>query len=135
MPYLVDASVVVRWFVPQEGHEAAKDWLRRLAQDPLLLVAPDLLRFEVFGVLARLQPRKDKDWAGRCFGRFDALGLRTLPTSMPIFDRALVLARTLSLSGWDALYLAHAEALGTAWLTSDRKALKRLAGDPRILAL
>jgi predicted nucleic acid-binding protein len=135
MPYIVDASVVVRWFVPQEGHEAAKDWLRRLTEDPLLLVAPDLLRFEVFGVLARLQPKNDKGWAGRCFGRFDALGLRTLPTSMPVFVRALELARTRSVSGWDAIYMAHAETMGTAWLTSDRKALKRLAGDPRILAL
>ncbi len=45
---IVDASVVVRWFVSQPGHEAAATWLRRLAMDGDLLWAPDLLRFEVF---------------------------------------------------------------------------------------
>ncbi|MDY0003189.1 MAG: type II toxin-antitoxin system VapC family toxin [Polyangia bacterium] len=135
MPFVVDATVAVRWFVPQEGHEAAKEWLHRLKVDPLLLVAPDLLRFEVFGVLARLQPRKDQAWADRCFGRLDALGIRTLPTTMPLYSRAFELARTLSISGWDAVYLAHAEQLGAAWLTADRKVLRRLGDDPRIQAL
>lgn len=135
MPYVVDASVVVRWFAGQEGHEAAKAWLRRLAEDPLLLVAPDLLRFELFGVLARLQPRGDAGWAERSLERFEALGLRTLPTTLPMYRRSFELARTLLISGWDAIYLAHAESLSTAWLTADHKALGRLAGDPRILPL
>lgn len=135
MPYVVDASVVVRWFVDQEGHEAAKEWLRRLAEDPLLLVAPDLLRFEVFGVLARLQPRSDWGWAERCLERFDALGIRTLPTTLPMYRRSFLFARTLRISGWDAIYLTHAESLGTSWLTADQKALRRLADDPRVLPL
>jgi predicted nucleic acid-binding protein len=135
MPLVLDASIAVRWFVHQEGHEAAKTWLLRLVQDPVLLVAPDLLRFEVFGILARHPPRADAGWSARCLTRFDALGIRTLPTTRELFVRAIALSRELCISGYDAVYLAHAESLDTAWLTADQKALRRLAGDARIRAL
>ena len=81
MSYVLDASVALRWFVHQPGSEAAAAWLRRLVDDPDLLVAPDLLRFEVFGGLSRLQPRQEKGWAARCFMRFDRLGVRSLPST------------------------------------------------------
>ncbi|MSP60284.1 MAG: PIN domain-containing protein [Myxococcales bacterium] len=132
---LVDASVVLRWFVDQPGHDEAADWLRRFAADPELLVAPDLLRFEVCGGLSRLQQRGDVAWAGRCFDRFDRLGMRELPTTKALHLRAIELSRTLRLGGYDAIYLAHAEALGARWLTADERALRRLAADKRVLPL
>lgn len=135
MTVLLDASVVLRWFVQQPGHEAAAVWLRRFVAEPNLFVAPDLLRMEVYGGLCRLQPARDPEWAPRCFERLDRLGLRTLPTTQPLFERGMALSRELKVGGYDALYLAHAESLGVRWLTADERALRRLAGDPRILAL
>jgi predicted nucleic acid-binding protein len=132
---VVDASVVLRWFVDQPGSEAAAAWLRRFAGQPDLLLAPDLLRFEVHGGLARLQPRREPGWAATCFERFDRLGLRTVPTSLALFRRALELSRALGVAGYDAVYLAHAESLGLRWLTADRKVLRRLGRDSRVMPL
>ena len=92
MTYVVDASVVLRWFVDQPGSEVAAAWLERLVENPDLLVAPDLLRFEIHGGLARLQGSRKDAWAADSFKRFDALGLRTLPTTLPLFERALTLS-------------------------------------------
>jgi predicted nucleic acid-binding protein len=135
MTVVLDASVALRWFVDQPGHEAAAWWLRRFQSEPDLFVAPDLLRFEVHGGLARLQPPREPDWAARCFGRLERLGVRTLPTTMDLFRRALALSRELRVGGYDAIYLAHAESLGARWLTADGRILRRLRGDPRVLAL
>jgi predicted nucleic acid-binding protein len=135
MTLVVDASVVLRWFVTQPGHEAAARWLRRFLDDPAALVGPDLLRFEVFGGLCRLQPKRDPAWAARSFARFDRLGLPTLPTTMADLDRAFGLTRALRIAGYDAVYLAHAERLRTRWLTADARALRRLAGDARVQPL
>jgi predicted nucleic acid-binding protein len=132
---VVDASVVVRWFVEQEGHAEAALWLERFIEDSSLLVAPDLLRFEVHGALARLTPKKDPTWARRSFQRFERLGLRTVSTDGALFARALELSFKLSIAGYDAVYLAHAEALGTAWLTADQRIVRRLAKDKRVQAL
>lgn len=135
MTVVVDASVVLRWFVAQPGHEAAAGWLRRFIGEPDLLIAPDLLTFEVFGGLCRLQPRRDAGWATRAFDRFVRLGVRTLPTTATLFARSAELSRTLKIAGYDAVYLAHAEALSVRWLTADARALRRLRKDPRVLAL
>jgi predicted nucleic acid-binding protein len=132
---VVDASVVLRWFVRQEGYEAAAAWLERFIADPELLVAPDLLRFEVHGALARLTPRRDKAWARRSFERFERLGIRMVSSDRGLFDRALVLAAELKIAGYDALYIAHAEALRVPWLTADGRVLRRLAKDRRVRAL
>ncbi len=136
MTHVVDASVVLRWFVAQEpGAAAAVEWLARLTEDADLLVAPDLLRFEVLGGLARLQTRRDPEWAGRAFDRFERLGLRLLPTDAEIAQRALELSSELRVGGYDAVYLAHAESLGASWLTADQRVARRLEGDPRVLPL
>lgn len=132
---VVDASVVLRWFVEQEGHEQAAAWLRRFVDEPELLVGPDLLRFEVHGALARLTPRRDPGWARRSFERFDRFGLRTVSTDRKLFDRALSLSVELRIAGYDAVYIAHAEALGVPWLTADRRVLRRLGKDPRLQPL
>ena len=133
--YVVDASVVVRWFVEQPGFEAAIDWLHRYAENADLLVAPDLLMFEVAGALAKLQPKRHPAWAAQCFQRFLRLGLRQLPTTPPLVERAFHLARSVPMGGYAAIYLAHAESLRIAWLTADERILRRLQGDPRIRGL
>lgn len=132
---VVDASVVLRWFVQQKGFEAAEAWLERFIADPDLLVAPDLLRFEVHGAMARLNPRRDPGWSRRSFQRFERLGLRLMSSDRALFDRALELSAELRIAGYDALYVAHAEALGVPWLTADQRVLRRLAKDPRVKAL
>jgi predicted nucleic acid-binding protein len=110
-------------------------WLERLTEDADLLVGPDLLRFEVLGGLARLQPPRDPEWAGRAFLRFERLGLRLLPTDEEIALRALELSRELRVGGYDAVYLAHAESLETSWLTADGRVVRRLRSDPRVTPL
>ncbi|HEY3233917.1 MAG TPA: type II toxin-antitoxin system VapC family toxin [Polyangiaceae bacterium] len=135
MTVVVDASVVVRWFVAQPGHAKAAGWLERFVSEPELLVAPDLLRFEVFGALCRLQSPSDPGWVMRCFDRFERLGMRTLPTTLALFQRASEMSRELRIGGYDAVYLALAEGLGIPWLTADEKALRRLRKDRRVLAL
>jgi predicted nucleic acid-binding protein len=135
MTIVLDASVALRWFVKQPDHETAATWLRRFVAEPDLFVAPDLLRFEVCGGLARLQPQRDPTWASECFERFDRLGIRTFPTTMALFRRAIDLSRELRVGGYDAIYLAHAESLGLRWLTADSRALRRLKGDPRVQPL
>lgn len=135
MTVVLDASVALRWFVSQPGSDAAAEWLKSFAADPDIFVAPDLLRFEVHGALARLQTSQDSAWAGTCFDRFDRLGVRTLPTTLALFRRAMELSRTLRIGGYDAVYLAHAESIDVPWLTADGRVLRRLEKDKRVRAL
>ncbi len=133
--YVVDASVVLRWFVREQETPRAMEWLERFVRDPHLLIAPDLLLFEVYGGLARLQPRRDPKWAERSFLRFQRLGVRLIPTTRKVFLRALELSSEMKLGGYDTVYLALAESLDVAWLTADAKAVRRMGRDRRVLQL
>lgn len=132
---VIDASVAVLWLVEQPGSEQAAEWLRKFADDPDLFVAPDLLRFEVHGALARLQPKRNSRWAAECWDLFQRIAIPLHPTTDELFLRAIELSRELRIGGYDAVYLAHAEALRVPWLTADARILRQLARDRRLRAL
>src|SRR5260370_40216330 len=110
MRFVLDTSVAVRWFVSQPGSDDAATWLRLFIDDPELFVGPDLLRFELHGALARLQPSRDSEWAPTCFERFDRLVERMLSTTLDLFRRALELSRTMRICGAHATSLARPAA-------------------------
>jgi predicted nucleic acid-binding protein len=132
---VLDASVVVGWFTAQPHSRAAEPWLHALVRDPRSIGVPDLLSFELLGALARVGARQPEGWSRRAYERFLALPLRPLATTRAIAGRALELSATLRIAGWDAVYLAHAEAAGVPWLTADRKVVRRLRGDARLAPL
>lgn len=134
---VLDASVVIGWFAEQPHSAAAEPWLIEVARAPERVVAPDLLWFEVHGALARLAGRgaRGRTWARDAFVRFERLAIDRISTDGARFARAMVLATELRIGGWDAIYLAHAEAEGVPWLTADGRIAKRLPKDPRIAPL
>lgn len=137
MRVVLDASVVIGWFAEQPHSPDAEPWLLAIAGQPDLVVAPDLLWFEVHGALARLAGRgaRGAAWAKQAFARFERLAIDRRSTDAACFARAMALATSLRIGGWDAIYLAHAEAVGAPWLTADTRVVRRLRGDARIAAL
>lgn len=135
MSYILDASVVIGWFADQPHSAAAEPWLHAIVREPTLVVAPDLIRFEVHGALARLGARRASDWSRTAYARFERLAIDQVPTTSAHFARALDLARQLRIGGWDAVYLAHAEAARAKWLTADARVLRRLGRDARVASL
>jgi len=122
---VLDASVVVKWFVQEDGTEAAI----RLVDHAPDLVAPDLSRLEVANTLWRKFRRREID-------RIDVEdSLQTLergvPKLVPTADHvAAAQAIMLDLDHpiYDCLYLALAEAADAKLVTDDRRLQMRTAG-------
>ena len=118
---VVDASVIVKWFVPEVGDAAAKALLA--ASDALL--APELARVEVASALIRKGLRQDlarADVEATLSAWFRALRdgqVVLLPDSDDV-EAATKLAMELQHPLPDRLYLAAAERLGAALITADR---------------
>ncbi len=121
---VVDASVVIKWFVPEIHEDAAARWLS--SGHPLL--APDLLFVEVSNIAGKKTLRGElKEGEARRIRR----ALVKLPLSTrsgrELSEAALDLALALRCSIYDALYVALAVA-EDAWLvTADRKLYERLS--------
>lgn len=113
---VVDASCLCEVVIGGPGAEAIRE---RLAADPDH-AAPHVVDVEVFGVIRRehLRGRLDRTEAAQAVEDLEAwpgerFGHRLL------LDRAWQLRDTVR--GWDAMYVALAEALDAVLLTSDMR--------------
>jgi len=118
----VDASVVVKWLLPELGHESAMEILAAYQEGLIDLVAPYLVVSEVGNVIGKRQRRGElsEAQAQYCFEYF----LRNLPIlldSEPASLSALRLGMAHRHPYYDCLYLALALENRCDLITADRK--------------
>jgi len=116
MILVIDASVAIKWFVREEGHEEA----RRLLEKPETLHAPDLFAPELANVAWKKATRGEigRDQAVAIV-RIIRRGVPTLYSSALFHERALELAFALAHPVYDCIYLACAETLGGTLVSAD----------------
>jgi predicted nucleic acid-binding protein len=133
MVTILDASVAIKWFVRESGHEAALAVLANLFAGPKRFAVPELFFFELVHVFNRLIPDPPPD-------QWNILHA-VLDCGLPRFAMTPTLAtevrklQTAGLSGYDAAYVALARELRGTWLTCDEKAHQKIKamGISRIL--
>ena len=113
---VVDASCICEVVIASRGAEAIR---RRLSADSDH-VAPSIIDVEVFGVIRHeyLRGRLDRTEASQAVEDLEAWPAER-------FGHRLLLARAWELRdtvrGWDAMYVALAEALDAVLVTTDRR--------------
>ncbi len=123
MTLVVDASVVVKWFVEEDLADEAATLLHR----PILLYAPDLIVSEVTNAA----------WKNFVRGAISRAQAEAIALSIPrsplhftpsifLHQRALDIAIELRHSVYDCLYLACAERVGGRVVTADRALLRKV---------
>lgn len=116
---IIDASVAVKWFAPEDGHDHARALLT--GDDPLF--APDLLAAEFANALWLKVGRGELDErnAVRAIAAVASRGEPELRPSAPLMPRAFELARRLNHPVYDCVYLALAEELDRPLVTADER--------------
>ena len=127
----VDASLVVKWFLREDYSEQALNLLRAFQAGAVSLNAPTIMHYEVGNALWVLTARRsqiDRQYAGEAYNSLLSLPLETVqlnPSSLrEAFDRACELSITL----YDATYLAVAERTGSQFVSADLDLVKRSRG-------
>jgi predicted nucleic acid-binding protein len=103
--FVVDASLVIKWFVPEIHSEAARRWLGA-SHD---YVAPDLLFAETGNTVWKKVRRKELEEAEgqRLMIDLAQVAVETVATRSLLQD-ALALALTAGITVYDAMYLSRA---------------------------
>lgn len=130
MTLVVDASVALKWVLPEPGADAAE---RLLTAEPL--VAPDFMWLECANVLAMTERREliAPDDARRAMGVLDRVPVRRIPIR-PHIARTHALATELRQSAYDCLYLAVALAEDAIVVTADARFAAAVQANPAYAA-
>ena len=120
MTYVVDASVAVKWLLPEALSEAAL----RLLDGGDELLAPEMLMIEAANVLWRKAARREltANEARRALALLVESALDLRP-ARPLAMRALELAQALEHPVYDCLYLSLAERERATLVSADDRLL------------
>lgn len=116
---VIDASVAVKWFIPEPDSAKAIAIRDRLVDGKLELVAPDLLAYEVANTL-RFHPEITKRQIEQDMEDLMALDIDLLMPTRELVAAATDIARDLEMTVYDASYLSVAQDLSTYLVTADR---------------
>ena len=123
--YVVDASVAVKWYLPEEHSQQATTLL---APDSTLW-APDLIYVEVGNVFWKRVQRGELDHerARMFLSDFLTSPLR-IEDSPLLLEKAWDIATRHGRSVYDSLYLALADKLGVTMVTADLRLCNAMQG-------
>ena len=125
MNLVADASVAVKWYVPEAGFEEAGLVLAARA-DRIELCAPDIFVAETVNALMR-KVRVGQSTAEQARAAADHLRRLAVPTlsTILLMDRALRLSLDLNHGFHDCLYLACAEHEDAVFVTADDRLARK----------
>jgi len=128
---VVDTSVIVKWYIPEQHHEQARALRDAYLDGKFDLVAPALMPFEAVNAL-------------KYSGHYEGERLEEASKSLPEYGIDLVpinktgpvagIANNLDITVYDASYIALAQKLDTKAYTADGNLLDDLGGDYSELA-
>ena len=126
-PYIVDASVGIKWLLPEPG---TRDALRvRSSGNPLHV--PSFFDLELTSVIVKKQRAGilDETKATRLVAQLPLLPLVRHP-EQTLLPQAYEIAMATDSSVYDATYLALAKRLNGKMVTADEQFVRALAGTP-----
>lgn len=128
-PLVVDASVCLKWLMPEVGSEIASELLASHSRGELSISMPDIAPVEVANALWShrndgLSPEDAADMVS------DLLSSAIVfVESVVLLSRAMDIAYRVGASVYDSLYVAAAETLEAQLVTADRKLVSMIKKD------
>ena len=135
MKFVVDASVILKWFSRDEEKDIEK--ALKLREDfktrKIDLYAPGLLIYETANVLRYKETLKD-ELILKAIDSIYAMDL-LIPVNHQIMKNAIKLARRYGVTVYDSAYLSCAQHIGCYLITADNQFFKKLKDVPGTIAI
>jgi predicted nucleic acid-binding protein len=134
--YVVDASILVKWFLHQQ--EADRD--RALALRELhvsgrsTIFIPQLALLEVLNAVRFALKAKEED-AELALEALQDLHLETKPSEFALMRKSNAIAWAYKITIYDAVYVALAEQVGYPLITADEVMIRKLTGHSIVVPL
>jgi len=132
--YVVDASVLVKWFMEEEDRDRALSLRELHTSGRSCLVVSELTFLEILNAL-RYAPRANEEDGAEALHVLENLHLQVKLADFDLFRKANTIAWAYKITIYDALYVALAEQLGYPLITSDEAMVNKLKGHSIVVPL
>ena len=119
---VVDASVIMKWFVDEDGSDKALDLRKMHLEKTCLIIVPDLLFIEVMNAFR--YKTEDVESLKKVNDALWKIQLKVEKTNQFILNAAAEEALIYDLSLYDAIYVTLSQLYGCPLYTSDLKLKK-----------
>ena len=125
MEEVVDASVIVKWFVEEENSDKAIRLRDEYIDGKIRISAPELLLFEVLNALYYKRLFSEEEMM-KIAEALEAYSFSLYPLKGKYAEETLKIMYNNDITVYDASYLALAVLNNTHFYTADRKLIKKL---------
>ena len=125
---ILDASVILKWLVNEEGSAEALLFRESHVQGEERIIVPSLLLYEIANVLRHHKDLPDEELLS-LFEILKDMELLTVNLSFAEFEETMLYARSKQISVYDATYVVLAKNLGCELITADKR-LERAVNEP-----
>lgn len=132
--YVVDASVLTKWFMEEEDRDLALGLRELHISGRSTLCVSELTFFEILNAI-RYSPKAKEEDGAEALHVLERLHLRVRPTDFQLLRKANAIAWAYKITIYDALSVALAEQLGHPLITADEVMTKRLRGHSIVVSL
>ena len=138
MKLVVDASVGVKWFIPEPLSDKALAILENFRDGRVELYAPSIFTLEVASALRKYHVRGlvKKSIVAASLKTLRDIDITYIETEWDLVDKALHYSLQRGVTVYDAVYIVSARNLGAQLVTADKKLHQALHGkEPTLLYL
>lgn len=125
MELVLDASVILKWFLPEEESPQAQKLRQKHLKGEAFIYAPSLLIFEVANALVTKKELTESD-VEKALSIFFFTDLNFIEFSQILVNSAALTARKYRISVYDTSYITLAKTLAAKFITADRKLFEKV---------
>jgi predicted nucleic acid-binding protein len=119
--YVLDTSVIVKWFVPEDYSDKAETFLESYRGGQIQITVPMTMKYEMANALwVKRREGLTQDRASVIMDRLEMLNLPEVSSSA-LIKKAQEFSYTYEVAIYDAIFLALAESLSCEFITADGK--------------
>lgn len=132
--YVVDASVLVKWFMEEEGRDRALALRQLHTSRRSAIFISELTFLEILNAI-RYSPKSNEEDGAEALHVLQNLRLQVRPIDFDLLRKANVIAWAYRITIYDALYVALAEQVGYPLITADDVMVKKMKGHSIVVPL
>jgi len=134
MMYVIDTSVVVKWFVKEKDSDVALEILEHYRSGNFTIIVPDLLIYEFTNVL-RYNKSFNKIEKKECIDTLYDLDLYFVSPYKTLIENTVKIAEEKDVTVYDSIFIALAEEMKCKFITADEKLFKKVSNSPFVALL